>query len=197
MIGSPEVVLEPATLRDAAVLSNLMELYSHDLSDVFALEPAPMRASVTNATPAELTAMKDFVIAQCQDFHVGRLCVPANRATARRIEARRERRILGLPHLAQLWERVPLQHAAAGAVLAAAGPFNGQAAFDVSLQVTANSTRRTGTDYAESRTRWVTCPTNGMKSTKRGIPCANSYSQPLGRSRSGATCFTELLLDLR
>jgi predicted acetyltransferase len=34
-----EVVLEPATLRDAAVLSNLLELYSHDLSDVFALEP--------------------------------------------------------------------------------------------------------------------------------------------------------------
>ena len=34
-----EVVLESATLRDAAVLSNLLELYSHDLSDVFALEP--------------------------------------------------------------------------------------------------------------------------------------------------------------
>ena len=33
-----EVVLEPATLRDAAVLLNLLELYSHDLSDVFALE---------------------------------------------------------------------------------------------------------------------------------------------------------------
>jgi len=39
MIGSYEVVLEPATLRDTAVLSNLLELYSHDLSDVFALEP--------------------------------------------------------------------------------------------------------------------------------------------------------------
>ena len=26
-----------------------------------------------NATPAELTAMKDFVIAQCRDFHDGRL----------------------------------------------------------------------------------------------------------------------------
>jgi predicted acetyltransferase len=39
MIGSGEVSLEPATLRDAAVLSNLLELYSHDLSDVFALEP--------------------------------------------------------------------------------------------------------------------------------------------------------------
>jgi predicted acetyltransferase len=33
-----EVVLEPATQRDAAVLSNLLELYSHDLSDVFVLE---------------------------------------------------------------------------------------------------------------------------------------------------------------
>ena len=39
MTGSGEVVLEPAALRDAAVLSNLLELYSHDLSDVFALEP--------------------------------------------------------------------------------------------------------------------------------------------------------------
>jgi len=29
-----------------------------------------------NATPAELTAMKDFVIAQCRDFHAGRLSVP-------------------------------------------------------------------------------------------------------------------------
>jgi hypothetical protein len=29
-----------------------------------------------NATPAELTAMKDFVIAQCQDFQDGRLSVP-------------------------------------------------------------------------------------------------------------------------
>jgi predicted acetyltransferase len=39
MTDSCEVVLEPATLRDAAVLSNLLELYSHDLSDVFAVEP--------------------------------------------------------------------------------------------------------------------------------------------------------------
>ena len=39
MNDSSEVILEPATLRDAAVLSNLLELYSHDLSDVFALEP--------------------------------------------------------------------------------------------------------------------------------------------------------------
>jgi len=31
-----------------------------------------------NATPAELTAMKDFVIAQCQDFKDGRLSVPAS-----------------------------------------------------------------------------------------------------------------------
>lgn len=30
-----------------------------------------------NATPAELTTMKDFVIAQCRDFHEGRLSVPA------------------------------------------------------------------------------------------------------------------------
>jgi Ser/Thr protein kinase RdoA (MazF antagonist) len=29
-----------------------------------------------NATPAQLTAMKDFVIAQCRDFHDGRLSVP-------------------------------------------------------------------------------------------------------------------------
>jgi predicted acetyltransferase len=34
-----EVVLEPATQSDATVLANLLELYSHDLSDVFALEP--------------------------------------------------------------------------------------------------------------------------------------------------------------
>src|SRR3954466_8074223 len=38
MISTREVVLEPATLRDSAALSNLLELYSHDLSDVFALE---------------------------------------------------------------------------------------------------------------------------------------------------------------
>src|SRR4051794_8479074 len=29
-----------------------------------------------NATPSELTTMKDFVIAQCRDFHDGRLSVP-------------------------------------------------------------------------------------------------------------------------
>jgi hypothetical protein len=39
MIRPCEVVLEPATQSDAAVLSNLLELYSHDLSDVFVLEP--------------------------------------------------------------------------------------------------------------------------------------------------------------
>jgi GrpB-like predicted nucleotidyltransferase (UPF0157 family)/predicted acetyltransferase len=38
MIGSREVVLEPVAPRDAAVLSNLLELYAHDLSEVFALE---------------------------------------------------------------------------------------------------------------------------------------------------------------
>jgi predicted acetyltransferase len=36
-----EVVLEPATRSDAVLLANLLELYSHDLSDVFALEPGP------------------------------------------------------------------------------------------------------------------------------------------------------------
>ncbi len=39
MTAPNEVVLQAATLSDAAVLSNLLELYSHDLSDVFALEP--------------------------------------------------------------------------------------------------------------------------------------------------------------
>jgi len=38
MSDSYEVVLDAATSSDAAVLSNLLELYSHDLSDVFALE---------------------------------------------------------------------------------------------------------------------------------------------------------------
>jgi hypothetical protein len=46
MIGSCEVVLEAATLRDAAVLSNLLELYSHDLGDVFALEPGAARWTI-------------------------------------------------------------------------------------------------------------------------------------------------------
>jgi len=30
-----------------------------------------------NATPAELNAMKDFVVAQCREFREGRLSVPA------------------------------------------------------------------------------------------------------------------------
>jgi predicted acetyltransferase len=38
MSGSHEVVLEAATSTDAAVLSSLLELYSHDLSEVFELE---------------------------------------------------------------------------------------------------------------------------------------------------------------
>src|SRR5262249_469926 len=38
MIDCCQVVVEPAMPRDAAVLSNLLELYSHDLSEVFALE---------------------------------------------------------------------------------------------------------------------------------------------------------------
>jgi len=38
MTGSCEVVVEPAMPPDAAVLSNLLELYSHDLSEVFNLE---------------------------------------------------------------------------------------------------------------------------------------------------------------
>ena len=41
MIDSPEVVLEVATAHDAPVLSNLMELYAHDLSAVFSLELGP------------------------------------------------------------------------------------------------------------------------------------------------------------
>jgi predicted acetyltransferase len=39
MSESHEVVLDAATAADAAILANLLELYSHDLSDVFALEP--------------------------------------------------------------------------------------------------------------------------------------------------------------
>jgi predicted acetyltransferase len=38
VISPYEVALEPAIARDAPVLSNLLELYAHDLSDVFALE---------------------------------------------------------------------------------------------------------------------------------------------------------------
>jgi predicted acetyltransferase len=38
MIDSP-ITLEPAASSDATLLANLLELYSHDLSEVFALEP--------------------------------------------------------------------------------------------------------------------------------------------------------------
>jgi predicted acetyltransferase len=37
-VSAQDVALEVATPRDAPILSNLLELYSHDLSDVFALE---------------------------------------------------------------------------------------------------------------------------------------------------------------
>jgi hypothetical protein len=40
-----------------------------------------------NATPAELTAMKDFVIAQCRDFQAGRLSVPGAREGSRSIQS--------------------------------------------------------------------------------------------------------------
>jgi predicted acetyltransferase len=35
------VTIEPATPADAALLTNLLELYVHDLSEVFAIEPGP------------------------------------------------------------------------------------------------------------------------------------------------------------
>ncbi|MFO0608306.1 MAG: hypothetical protein U0324_34390 [Polyangiales bacterium] len=38
MIDSQQVALEAATPRDAALLSNLLELYAYDLSETFALE---------------------------------------------------------------------------------------------------------------------------------------------------------------
>jgi predicted acetyltransferase len=41
MANSEDVVLDLATPRDEAVLSNLLELYAHDLSDTFALELGP------------------------------------------------------------------------------------------------------------------------------------------------------------
>jgi predicted acetyltransferase len=41
MNGDGEVVLKVAASTDAAVLANLLELYSHDLSDVFGLELGP------------------------------------------------------------------------------------------------------------------------------------------------------------
>lgn len=36
---APPVTIEPAAPSDAALLANLLELYAHDLSDVFAIEP--------------------------------------------------------------------------------------------------------------------------------------------------------------
>ena len=41
MTDSEDVVLDLATPRDEAVLSNLLELYAHDLSEIFALELEP------------------------------------------------------------------------------------------------------------------------------------------------------------
>jgi len=41
MADSDDVVLDLATPRDEAVLSNLLELYAHDLSDTFGLELGP------------------------------------------------------------------------------------------------------------------------------------------------------------
>ena len=41
MIDAEEVTVVPASRQDFTALSNLLELYSHDLSDVFSLEPGP------------------------------------------------------------------------------------------------------------------------------------------------------------
>ncbi len=41
MIDAEEVTVVPASQQDFAALSNLLELYSHDLSDVFSLETGP------------------------------------------------------------------------------------------------------------------------------------------------------------
>jgi predicted acetyltransferase len=41
MIATQEVVLERATQADAALLSNLLELYVHDLSEIFPVEIGP------------------------------------------------------------------------------------------------------------------------------------------------------------
>ena len=38
MLASHAVTLQPATLADAALLANLLELYVHDLSEVFPVE---------------------------------------------------------------------------------------------------------------------------------------------------------------
>ena len=41
MIAAGEVSLQVATTRDAALLANLLELYIHDLSEIFPIEPGP------------------------------------------------------------------------------------------------------------------------------------------------------------
>jgi predicted acetyltransferase len=41
MVDSQEIALDVATPRDAVLLSNLLELYAHDLSEAFALELGP------------------------------------------------------------------------------------------------------------------------------------------------------------
>ena len=38
-MAAEHVAIEPATLADAALLANLLELYLHDLSEVFPIEP--------------------------------------------------------------------------------------------------------------------------------------------------------------
>jgi hypothetical protein len=65
------------------------------------------------------------------------------------------------------------------------------------LCTTPSGLKRILTSLPSRRTRRVTWPTNGMQSTKRGVPCANSCSKTHIRSRSGATCLSELLLDRR
>jgi hypothetical protein len=35
MLASHDVTLQPATVADAALLTNLLELYVHDLSEIF------------------------------------------------------------------------------------------------------------------------------------------------------------------
>jgi hypothetical protein len=41
MRDSDEIVLAPASLYDAGLLANLIELYVHDLSEVFPIEIGP------------------------------------------------------------------------------------------------------------------------------------------------------------
>lgn len=41
MASEAQVVLEPAGPQDERLLANLLELYSHDLSEVFDIEPGP------------------------------------------------------------------------------------------------------------------------------------------------------------